>query len=523
MPNTLSTLTRQAATQYSKATRLSRHYSRLAGEIIPDSEEERRKASVSSVDVIEISSDEDETLAEDASIEEPLSIPGSWPTKHGVSKTGPRLNHEVANFGQSPSANTVKATPRKTYRARRIIFSSSSDDSDSETKVQGAREIIELSDSSPERHTPRNATGRRSRGSERVTSPQVERPLDADEQGTSDEDGAILILDEPRSARRPLRQPSLFQGPDKITEAAAPESKRLVDLFDSSQESDDNLGGTQSTPLGTPTRRKLPVAPSTPVSITKAGTKPKPAPRTGKKAQAAADLLRRQRYAQEFFEELNRTVFKGGLPKDTKLNWSKRLLTTAGKARWHRSREGVQTTEIELAEKILDCDERIRNTLSHEMCHLASWIIDGDPKEGHGRLWKAWTAKVMRKHPEIAITTRHDYEISYTYQWKCQKCGKIYGRFSNSIRVDECVCGACREGKLVPLFNTRTSKTPKTSRMAPTRPRDSPCSILSGTSRTDPGANTLEALVHMIPDSHSDTDAGIAGLTTAMASVTFMV
>lgn len=34
--------------------------------------------------------------------------------------------------------------------------------------------------------------------------------------------------------------------------------------------------------------------------------------------------------------------------------------------------------------------ERIRNTLSHEMCHLACWIINQDPKEGHGKVWKSW-------------------------------------------------------------------------------------------------------------------------------------
>lgn len=155
------------------------------------------------------------------------------------------------------------------------------------------------------------------------------------------------------------------------------------------------------------------------------------------------------------------------------------------------------------------------------MCHLASWIIDDDPKEGHGRLWKAWAAKVMHKRPEIAITTRHDYEISYTYQWKCQKCAKIYGRFSNSIRVDECVCGACKEGRLTPLFVTRASKTPnvpKTSRMASTRPQDSPCSIpQASTSRTD--TNNLEHLVYTIHDSDSESD--IAILTTALDSITF--
>lgn len=41
-------------------------------------------------------------------------------------------------------------------------------------------------------------------------------------------------------------------------------------------------------------------------------------------------------YAQTLFAELNRTVFKQQLPEDTKLNWNKRLLTTAGRAKWHR-------------------------------------------------------------------------------------------------------------------------------------------------------------------------------------------
>jgi hypothetical protein len=24
------------------------------------------------------------------------------------------------------------------------------------------------------------------------------------------------------------------------------------------------------------------------------------------------------------------------------------------------------------------------------MCHLACWIINQDPKEGHGKAWKSW-------------------------------------------------------------------------------------------------------------------------------------
>ncbi|KAI0700411.1 SprT-like family-domain-containing protein [Cytidiella melzeri] len=180
-----------------------------------------------------------------------------------------------------------------------------------------------------------------------------------------------------------------------------------------------------------------------------------------KKAIQAIEQARREKYAEDLFEELNKHVFKDGLPKETTLKWSNRLLTTAGRARWKRSRDGSQTSEIELAMKILDCDERIRNTLSHEMCHLACWIIDGDPKEGHGKAFKSWAAKITRKRPDIQVTTRHTYEINYPYEWECENCAKIYGRYSKSIRPEECRCGACKVGTLVPLVKLRATQTPR--------------------------------------------------------------
>ncbi|KAI0078484.1 hypothetical protein K474DRAFT_1593860 [Panus rudis PR-1116 ss-1] len=198
-----------------------------------------------------------------------------------------------------------------------------------------------------------------------------------------------------------------------------------------------------------------------------------PRTRMTKKAMAAAEQARREAYAQQLFHELNESVFDSGLPKETRLIWSTRLLSTAGKAKWHRSKEGIHTTSIELATKVLDEDERIRNTLSHEMCHLACWVISNAPKENHGRIFKAWAAKVMRARPEIEVTTKHDYEINYPYEWECANCAKIYGRFSRSIRPDECVCGKCKTGKLIPLFTVRTRK-PKTTadaKLTATNPR----------------------------------------------------
>ncbi|KAH9927471.1 SprT-like family-domain-containing protein, partial [Epithele typhae] len=183
--------------------------------------------------------------------------------------------------------------------------------------------------------------------------------------------------------------------------------------------------------------------------------------RMTKAAMQRRELQRRRDYATAFFEELNATVFGGGIPAGTELQWNKRLLTTAGRAHWKRTREGKHETSIQLAEKILDCDERIRNTLSHEMCHLACWVIDNAPNENHGTLFKSWARKVMRKRRDVEVTTRHSYEIKCKYEWKCSTCSKVYGRHSKSINPDEHVCGVCKTGRLVPQFETRAPKTPK--------------------------------------------------------------
>ena len=66
-------------------------------------------------------------------------------------------------------------------------------------------------------------------------------------------------------------------------------------------------------------------------------------PRMTKKALQERELERRRAYAQTFFEELNKSIFGGGIPASTELQWNKRLLTTAGRAHWHRSVPYVRT------------------------------------------------------------------------------------------------------------------------------------------------------------------------------------
>ncbi|KDQ54908.1 hypothetical protein JAAARDRAFT_38024 [Jaapia argillacea MUCL 33604] len=475
-------------------------------EIVPDSEEERyveslldpvpsakgKNAGVTwtkKMEVIEISSDEEEETPH--------------PTSVAPAPVVPRPRISPTTDVVSPSSRSSRTHPiTSTPRSRRIVYSSSSDASDKELHTLAPPrlaeiDVIEISDSSSSEPNQPNVKGKQKSTDTKSPSPVPAKSGRTGEQQWAADDGSILTLNEPPSARKPIRKKqAVTTGSSNGSLVSTPSGLRI----DTSVTFDRAL-------LETPTRQRSLLEQGTTNSQTPSSAK---TPRNGKKAREAAEQNRREVYAKDLFEELNASVFKNGLPQDTKLTWSKRLLTTAGRARWHRSREGTQTSEIELATKILDCDERIRNTLSHEMCHLACWVINQDPKEGHGKAWKAWASKVMRKHPEIEISTKHNYEIKYPFEWECEECLKVYGRFSKSIRPDECVCGVCEVGKLVPLFVTRATGPPRTkagSRMAAGTCRDSPRSI--SRKPTSP----LEA------DISSDSDSDVAILTTALGGV----
>jgi hypothetical protein len=78
----------------------------------------------------------------------------------------------------------------------------------------------------------------------------------------------------------------------------------------------------------TPSRSKLPT------KATPTAKKPKKKNKAELAAEKLEELLK---YANNLFAELNRTVFRDGLPDNTELKWSNTLRTTAGKAHWHRS------------------------------------------------------------------------------------------------------------------------------------------------------------------------------------------
>ncbi|KAK9296050.1 hypothetical protein QLX08_009820 [Tetragonisca angustula] len=157
----------------------------------------------------------------------------------------------------------------------------------------------------------------------------------------------------------------------------------------------------------------------------------------------------------------NEKVFDNKLPEDMSIEWNIRMRGTAGFCYNKKSVKTlggiVRSSRIVLATKILDTPDRLRDTLIHEMCHAAAWLING-VSDGHGPLWTKWANKAMETFPELPPIRRcHDYKIKTKFTYKCVDCGYSIGRHSKSLDIEKKRCGLCY-GKFELLLN-KTTKT----------------------------------------------------------------
>ncbi|POR33954.1 HMG box-containing protein C19G7.04 [Tolypocladium paradoxum] len=195
--------------------------------------------------------------------------------------------------------------------------------------------------------------------------------------------------------------------------------------------------------------------------VTKSPAKTSPKKATRKSFEAKKNSL-----AEEFLRELDAEITQGKVSElaestgGVKLVWTKTLNTTAGRANWRR--ETIQTKQadgtlvsvnhkhhasIELAEKVIDDENRLLNVLAHEFCHLANFMISGIKNNPHGKEFKAWASKCSRAFGDsrgIQVTTKHTYEIDFKYMWECTACGSEYKRHSKSIDTQRHRCGSCK-------------------------------------------------------------------------------
>ncbi|KAI6887453.1 hypothetical protein KC334_g15428, partial [Hortaea werneckii] len=175
---------------------------------------------------------------------------------------------------------------------------------------------------------------------------------------------------------------------------------------------------------------------------------------------------RKDQVAEDFLKEVDEKVTRGkvqSLAKDTggvRFIWSKTLNSTAGRANWKRetirSKQLDGTTSIshkhhasiELAEKVIDDEERLLNVIAHEFCHLCNFMVSGIKDQPHGKQFKEWGRKCTAAfaHRGVEVTTKHSYQIEYKYIWQCsnEDCGAKFQRHSKSIDPKRHRCGSCR-------------------------------------------------------------------------------
>lgn len=248
----------------------------------------------------------------------------------------------------------------------------------------------------------------------------------------------------------------------------------LLQEFDNS----DGEGSSQDSGSGlepirlSPTKAKEPRTPSK-TAIKKAEAEA----RRAEKARRQAFDDKKEGLAKAFLHDLDMAVTGGQIIQlaeeagGVEIVWSKTLQKTAGRATWkathRRSGAPIHYAKIELADRILVDEYRLTNTLTHEYCHLANYMISKVIDQPHGPSFKCWGKKcadAMSDHPEfggkIHVTTKHSYKIDYKYVWACVDCGCQFGRHSKSLNTERFSCGTCR-GKLEQIKPKPRNMSPK--------------------------------------------------------------
>jgi len=184
---------------------------------------------------------------------------------------------------------------------------------------------------------------------------------------------------------------------------------------------------------------------------------------------------KKEELAKRLYHLYNKQIFDGILPADMEITWNVRLTKTAGLcySRRYKNKFGIETrsSRIELSSKVLDSGDRLRDTLVHEMCHAASWIISGY-RDGHGPLWRTWAEKAMQRFPELPVIDRcHSYQIRTKYNYVCVSCNYTIGRHSKSLDTEKKVCGHCHGRFKLVVNATNVASTKANSNKAPATPK----------------------------------------------------
>jgi predicted SprT family Zn-dependent metalloprotease len=284
-----------------------------------------------------------------------------------------------------------------------------------------------------------------------------------------------------RTPERPITPPPASPSKSKLvspskakTRIPTPPIRQSLDAFWSPNEVNEwNDKHSPRKAIGSP--KKNPFLPSSEsTSTTSSPKKSSPMKRSQAEVQAKKDFAaRKHAIAEAFLIELDQTITSGQIAAlsastgGVRLVWSKTLNSTAGRANWRRETVKIRSSptepattkqkhhaSIELAEKVIDDEERLFNVLAHEFCHLANFMVSGIKDQPHGASFKAWGSKCTAAFASrgVQVTTKHSYQIDYKYVWRCstEGCWAEFKRHSKSIDPQRHTCGSCR-GKLLQI------------------------------------------------------------------------
>ncbi|KAL8222590.1 UNVERIFIED_CONTAM: hypothetical protein K2H54_077587 [Gekko kuhli] len=185
--------------------------------------------------------------------------------------------------------------------------------------------------------------------------------------------------------------------------------------------------------------------------------------------QAREFRTKKEEMAQSLYAFYNRTIFEQKLPERMEISWSKKMRKTAGCCVTGRLKDpnlGQRYARIMLSEKVCDSADRLRDTLIHELCHAAAWLVHG-VQDGHGRFWSLYAKKSALIHPELPVVSRcHNYEIKYKFTYECSQCQNRIGRHSKSLDTQRFVCALCK-GQLVLQQPMQKDGTPAKAPLTP--------------------------------------------------------
>uniref|UniRef100_A0A8R1DRL3 Tr-type G domain-containing protein n=1 Tax=Caenorhabditis japonica TaxID=281687 RepID=A0A8R1DRL3_CAEJA len=164
------------------------------------------------------------------------------------------------------------------------------------------------------------------------------------------------------------------------------------------------------------------------------------------KVYVKENALRQKKNRESLLERLQeilvRRIFSEIPTEQLKVVWNARLRKSAGQCRNHSN----GTSTVEMSPVVCTTAERVRDTLIHELCHAAVWVVDRLHKEGHGPGWKRWGARCSSAFRSLPFIERcHSYEIEAKFFYVCENehCGQTIKRQSKSLDTSRKACGKC--------------------------------------------------------------------------------